>query len=145
MHYKKTKSQKKKKLIFSEIHTNQQRCYGEGCIIFTWNKKKSVFLACHTYSTWVWIYTQLPILFDCIFYSPYLAAISKSFTVKLPPFSLSKKEKKKSWYVGCFFHIRAVVDSHCKRHLYRLFGNKPEPTESNDKTHICFSGVRTFI
>lgn len=34
-----------------------------------------------------------------VFYSPYLAAISKSPTVKLPPFSLSRRKKNPP----CFF------------------------------------------
>lgn len=97
MYYKKTKSQKKKKKadIFRNTYKSAEVLWRKVHNIYLkQKKKKSAFLACHTYSTWVWIYTQLPILFDLLlFYSPYLAAISKSFTVKLPPFSLSKKEK----------------------------------------------------
>jgi len=44
-----------------------------------------------------------------VFYLPYLAAISKSPTVKLPPFSLSKRKKKKVFFYE--FCTKAIVDS----------------------------------
>lgn len=44
-----------------------------------------------------------------VFYSPYLAAISKSLTVKLPSFSLSKRKKKTMVFYGLC--IKAIVDS----------------------------------